>query len=218
MFKIICFSLVLAASAYAQETNSLGIFEGASDIGTVAKKGTVTYDAGKGEYRVTGGGANVWSTNDAFFFVWRKMQGNISLTANVRFEGTGGAPHRMVALTIRKDLDPGSVHVDGVVHGNGLTIIKYRDTANDITRTVRFPVEGPTRIRLERRGPWFTLYTGKEGQPLAEAGSIQAKMAGPVYAGLAVCPHDDKAEVTAVFSDVTVERPATAAAQPKAAN
>ena len=28
---------------------------------------------------------------------------------------------------------------------------------------------------------------------------------GAMYAGLGVCAHDDKAEATAVFSDVTVE-------------
>ena len=29
----------------------------------------------------------------------------------------------------------------------------------------------------------------------------------PIYAGLGVCAHDDAAETTAVFSDVTVEPP-----------
>lgn len=202
----------LTVSAFAQEatiSTNLGIFESASDIGAPAVKGSVTCDAAKGEYRITGGGANVWTNHDEFFYVWRKLKGNVDLEATIRFEGAGGEAHRMAGLMIRQSLDPGSPNIEGVVHGNGLTIIKYRETTNDITRAVRFPVQGPTRLRFERRGSWFTLYAGKEGQPLAEQGSVQIKLPGPIYAGLAVCPHAAEGSVTIVFSDIKVEHAAS---------
>ena len=208
MIKTALLILGLATSLLAQETNSIGLFEAASDVGEVAKKGTVNFDAAKGEYHLTGGGANIWGKRDDFFFLYRKLTGDAVLTANVRFEGTGGVAHRKIALMIRKGLEPGAPQVNAVVHGNGLTSLQYREVADDVTRSVNFPIEGPTRLRLERRGNWYTLYAGKEGQSLVEAGAIQMNMSGPVYVGLAICPHDAQAEMTAVCSEVTLENPA----------
>src|SRR5262249_9421344 len=103
--------------------------------------------------------------------------------------------------------ETGSPYADVMIHGNGLTGLQYREKADEITRGIRFPVSGPTRIRLERRRNAITLYTGVEGGPLTEAGATDVNIGDPVYVGLAVCPHDDKASLTAVFSDVTIETP-----------
>jgi hypothetical protein len=208
MFKKLFLPFVLAGALCARETGNIGLFEGASDVGEVAKKGTVAFDAKTGEYRLTGGGANIWGKHDDFFFLWSKLSGNIVLTATVRFEGDQGASHRKVALMIRQTLEPGSPQVNATVHYDGLTVLEYREATNDISRSVRFPVNGPTRIRLTRHDNWYTLYTAKPDQPLMEAGAIEVDMGGPNYVGLAVCPHDAQGEMTAVFSDVTLENPA----------
>jgi hypothetical protein len=96
----------------------------------------------------------------------------------------------------------------------GVTIspnLQYRETAGDITRAVRFPVEAPTEIRLERRGNVVSVWTAKAGEKLQEAGSIACPLGnGPLYTGLFVCSHDPKAVETVVFSNVALERaPAT---------
>ena len=215
LFKAVCLASVLATPLLAQETNNLGIFEGATDVGTVAKKGSVVFNSARGEYRVTGGGDNMWGARDDFYFLWRKLDGDTALTATVRFEGKGSEPHRKVALMIRKDLDPGSPQVNATVHVNGLTALQFRETTNDITRSVSFPVDGPVRLRLERRGSSYTVFAAKEDQPLTEFGSIQVAMSGPAYVGLAVCPHDARGEMTAVFSDVTFEKPGKAVSRQK---
>jgi hypothetical protein len=196
--------LGLAWAAVAQTTGSLGIFEGASDVGTPSHKGSVIYDAPRKEYRVTGGGNNMWDSRDDFFFVWRKVTGDVAITANLKII-TGGVPHRKAGLVIRKDLQPGSVYTDAVVHGSGLTALQWREKLDDVTRTIHFPVDGPTRLRLERRRNVVTLYASKEGGALTEMGNTEVAPFSPMYAGLAVCAHDDAAETTAVFSDVTVE-------------
>ena len=196
--------LGLSCTAAAQTTASLGIFEGANDVGAPSHKGSVVYDAVRKEYRVTGGGDNMWGARDGFFFVWRKLTGDAVITANVKIV-TDGAPHRKAGLIIRQDLEPGSVYADAVVHGSGLTSLQWREKLDDVTRTISFPVEGPTRLRLERRRNVVTLYAGKEGGALAEMGGTELSPFSPMYVGLGVCAHDDKAETTAVFSDVTVE-------------
>ena len=204
MKEIVLAMLALAGTAAAQTTGSLGIFEGASDVGTPSHKGSAVYDSARNEYRVTGGGNNMWGPRDDFFFVWRKVTGDVVITASLKII-TGGVPHRKAGLIIRKDLEPGSVYTDAVVHGSGLTALQWREKADDVTRTIHFPVDGPTRLRLERRGNLVTLYAGKEGGALAEMGNTEVAPFSPMYAGLAVCAHDDAAETTAVFSDVTVE-------------
>src|SRR5262249_20349073 len=171
---------VVAVTASAQTAGSLGIFEGASDIGTPSHKGSVVYDAARKEYRITGGGNNMWAGRDDFFFVWRKVEGDVVITANLKIvsEGVG---HRKAGLIIRKDLEPGSVYADAIVHGDGLTALQWREKADDGTRTIHFPVNGPTRLRLERRRNVVTLYAGKEGGALVEMGSTQMAAFSPMY-------------------------------------
>ena len=192
--------LIFAFAANAQ----IGIFEGAMDVGTPSHKGSVTYDAARNEYRITGGGNNMWAARDDFFFVWKKVTGDVAITANIKIVSEG-APHRKAVLLIRKDLEPGGVYADAVVHGSGLTALQWRERADDVTRTIHFPLDGPTRLRLERRKNNVILFAGKAGGPLVELGSTEMAAFAPIYAGLGVCAHDDKAETTVLFSDVTVE-------------
>jgi hypothetical protein len=194
----------LAAAASAQGPANLGIFEGAGDIGAPSHKGSVAYDAARKEYRIVGGGNNMWGVRDDFFFVWKKITGDAIMTANVKIV-SDGAPHRKAGLIIRKDLEPGGVYADAVVHGSGLTGLQWREKADDITRTVHFPIEGPTRLRLERRRNVVTLFASKDGGPLVEMGSTELAPFAPMYAGIGVCAHDDKAETAVIFSDVSVE-------------
>jgi TolB protein len=195
--------LGLACAAAAQTTGSVGIFEGASDVGTPSHKGSVVYDEARKEYRVTGGGANMWAARDDFFFVWKKVSGDVALTANLKIVSDGVA-HRKAGLIIRQNLEAGSVYADAIVHGSGLTALQWREKPGEVTRTIHFPIEGPTQLRLERRRNSITLFAGPEGGALKELGSTELAPFNPVYAGLAVCAHDDKAETVAVFSDVQV--------------
>jgi TolB protein len=205
MNKTVFIFFALCCAAGAQTPPNLGIFEGSGDVGSPSHKGSVVYDAAKKEYRVTGGGNNMWAARDDFFFVWKKLDGDVAITANVKIVSEG-APHRKAGLVIRQDLEPGSVYADAIVHGSGLTALQWREKAGEITRTIHFPIEGPTRIRFERRRNNIVMFAGKEGGPLTELGSTELAPFSPAYAGLAVCAHDDKAETAAVFSDVTVEQ------------
>jgi TolB protein len=184
----------------------LGVFENTSDVGNPAMKGSASFDAARNEYRVTGGGVNIWGKRDEFHFLWRQITGNVILTATMRFEGAGAAAHRKAGLMIRRGLETDAPYADALVHGDGLTALQFRETAGDTTRSVSFPVVAPTRIRLERRGNRYTLWTGRDGEPLQETASTPVPLGvGPVYVGLAVCSHLDQVLETVVFSDVALE-------------
>ncbi len=182
-----------------------GIFESTGDVGDTPQKGKVEYDGGTGEYRVTGGGANIWAATDAFYFVSKKLSGNVAFSADVHFEGTGAVAHRKAALMIRQSLDAGSAYADVALHGDGLTSLQYRPSASAATLEVRSDLKGPVRIRIERRADQFTLYAGNPGEELKASGPATVTMQDPVYVGLAVCSHDANVLETAVFSNVKVE-------------
>jgi hypothetical protein len=214
---ILSLAIATATAALALAAGEYGLFEGATDVGNPARKGSVAFDSARGEYRIAGAGVNVWAKTDEFQFLWRKLTGNVSMTTTMHFVGTSPTAHRKAGLMIRASLEPDAPYVDAVVHGDGLTNLQYRETAGDITRGIRFPVEGPTQIRLEKRGNVYSLWYAREGEPLQEAGSTPVALGnGPLYAGLFVCSHNPELIETVVFSNVTIESlPAVAAKKAK---
>jgi TolB protein len=191
-----------AATGLAQPAGHVGtgIFEATGDVGVTPKPGSVAYDAG--EYRMTGGGANVWGTTDAFQFAWHRLSGDVTLTADVRFIGAGKVNHRKAVLMIRQGLDPGAAYADVALHGDGLTSLEFRPTAGGETEEVKAEVNAPRRIRIERRGNVFTMFAGNAGEDLKAAGTATVVLQDPVYVGIGVCSHDADVVETAVFSNV----------------
>jgi TolB protein len=147
----------------------------------------------------------MWETTVAFHFVWKKFSGDATITADVHFIGVGAVEHRKAAL--RQSLEPDSAYADVALHGDGLTSLQYRSAAHAITEEIRSPVNGPARIRIERRGDQFTMYVGIPGEELQPTGPVTVVLHDPVYIGLAVCSHDVGILETAVFSNVKLEPP-----------
>ena len=192
-----------AAPVWGQATPTpptvAGIFTDFKDIGVTPKAGSIHYDKDSGEYHVTGGGANVWGTQDAFAFLYQKITGDFSLTADVRFEGKGAVAHRKAMLMARQDVTPGLPYADAALHGDGLTSLQYRPAADAATLELRSTITAPSHLRLERHGNDFTIRVGPEGMA---TGPQTVTMNGPVFVGLAVCSHDANVLETAVFSNV----------------
>lgn len=198
---------LLLGAAFLVSAQNLGPFDSHSDVGETPKTGSAEYNPSNGEYRITGGGANMWESTDAFHFVWKRLSGDVSLTADVHFIGAGAVEHRKAALIIRQSLEPGAAYADVARHGDGLTSLQYRLTAGAITEEIRSPVNGPVRIRIERHGDQFTMYAGNPGEDLKPGGPVTVILHDPVYVGLGVCSHDANILETAVFSNVKIETP-----------
>jgi len=189
----------------------VGAFTGQNDVGITPKAGSASFDSARHEYSITGGGENMWGTQDAFHFVWRRVSGDITLTADVKLQGTGGNPHRKAGLIIRQGLAPSDPYADAMVHGDGLTSLQYREKAGETTQEVRSPLSSPQAVRLERRGNTFTLFVAGPDREFKPVGSIAVVLADPVYAGLVVCSHDVNVLESAVFGHVEISPPAAAA-------
>jgi hypothetical protein len=203
---LVCGALSLGAGAMRLQTGDLGIFTNESSVGQTPPACKTHYDAASGEYRITGGGANVWGATDAFYFVWKKASGNMTLTADVQFTGTSPAEHRKAMLMIRQSLDPASAYADAVSHGNGLTSLQFRGKSGEQTYEIFTQVPEPARIRIVRHGNAFTMYAGKPSEELKPYGPIDfVSMKDPVYVGLGVCSHVATTTETAIFTNVKLE-------------
>ena len=205
--KLLVVRLVLVFAAvplsFAAESSALGVFEDHSDVGVIAHPGTVKYDAAKKSYMVTGSGANIWLNSDAFQFVWKKVSGDVSLTADIQFPNKGGNEHKKAVLMIRESLDADSPYVDVALHGNGLTSLQYRDEKGGTTREIQSSVSAPAQFRIVRQGDYASVWLrGPQREWEIAAGSPRILFHGGFYVGIGVCAHDKDAVEQAVFSNL----------------
>ena len=165
MFFFVCIAVVRVR---AQSPGaSPGLFPEHRDIGTVLHAGSTDYDAAKDTYTLAGSGENMWFTADAFQFAWKKVSGDVTLTADISFLGTGGNPHRKAVLMIRQSLDADSPYADVALHGVGLTSLQFREEKGATTHEVQANISAPKRLRIEKRGDYFHMLLGDgEGTPL----------------------------------------------------
>ncbi len=147
----------------------------------------------------------MWFGTDAFHYVYKQISGDVTLTAEARFEGKGVEAHRKAALMIRQTLDPHSAYADVALHGDGLTSLQYRESAGATTLELRSDVNAPNVIQIQRQGDQFTIAAANKGEPLKSSGPVTVKLHDPVYIGLAVCSHNADVLETALFSNVKLE-------------
>jgi len=223
LFVFAAISLVALVTALPAQTvdSPLGIFESQQDVGVNPMAGSATYDGAPlvifargpnvwrgsaGEYRVTGGGANIWAAADAFHFVFSRVSGDFTLTADVQFVGTGAVAHRKAVLMVRQDLTPDSAYADVALHGDGLTSLQFRPTAGAGTQEIRSTMNAPLSIGIQRRGSSFIALAGKPGEELTATALREVNLPDSVYLGLGVCSHDAGVLETAIFSNVRLNR------------
>ncbi len=183
---------VITRAADPPANPNLGDFEAQADIGKVEPAGAAEYDKSKNQYTLKSTGENIWAKHDEFHFLYRKLSGDCSLTADITLVGQGKNAHRKAGLMIRQSLDPDAPYVDVMVHGDGLIALQYRPAKGEITKDIKSQVKFPATVKIERRGDTFTVSVApKTDKPAAEpafqpAGSIKIELKDPVYAGLAL--------------------------------
>ncbi len=194
----------------------LGLFEDHGDVGATKRAGSVEFDAGRRAYAIAGGGANMWFTNDALHYLWKKVTGDVTLAADIVFEGQGGDPHRKACLLVRQSLEADSAYADAALHGDGLTSLQYRAAQNERTYEIQSGVTGPKRLRIEKRGRYVSLSIADESGELRPAGgSFRLDLTEPFYIGLGVCAHNNEVLEKAVFSNVELTTGSPAQGQPR---
>lgn len=200
--------------ALASASASVGIFEGHGDVGTVLQPGSLQYDVATKTYTVSGSGENMWLAADDFQFAWKEVSGDVALTADISFVGSGGNEHRKAVLMLRQSLDADSAYVDVALHGDGLASLQYREEKGAATHEIQSNISAPQRLRIEKRGDYVyvLLSAASDGEPQPSGAAMRIPLNGKIYVGIGVCAHDKNAVAKAKFSNVELRALAAPAA------
>jgi len=186
-----------------QAQQKIGLFDANADVGNPIKKGSVNYNPETQVYKMECGGKNMWANNDQFHFLWKKIKGDFSITATIRFIGKGIDPHRKIGIIARNELVPNSPYADACVHGEGLTSLQFRLKDTSQTEQIVMPSNQPLNIELQRNGNLFTFYAATEGENYKQV-SKELVLNDELYAGLFICSHNENVVEQAEFSNVRI--------------
>jgi len=185
--------------------STVGIFEGRSDVGKVLHEGSVAFDAAKKTYAIRGSGHNMWGTDDAFYYVWKRVSGDVAIAADIAWDNTSGNPHKKAVLVMRQNLGSDSAYADAAAHGDGTFSLQARDEKGAATHEVQANAPRPARLKLQKIGEYFHMSYAGEGQDLKlSGGSLRVALREPFYVGIGVCAHDPNVVEGATFSNVSI--------------
>ena len=199
---------------------SVGIFDGQSDIGAALIPGSSSYDSTTKQYFITSAGYNVWYVRDEFRYLWKKMSGDISLAADIRFPDSLGYFDRKAVLVIRQSLEDDSKEAIVALHGDGMIHLAWRPEKGKRIRDMEYRIGSrgaipggnspddlvtnhAQRIGIEKHGDFFALFVSLDGEVMHQFGApIELHLEEPFYAGIGFCSHlPDKVD-TAILSNV----------------
>lgn len=208
--QLLALALLFVQAAAGQ--NSIGIFSASSDVGNPKNKGAASYDAATQTYSVKGSGYNIWFERDEFHYLYNKLEGDFILTANFGFEGKGVDPHRKVGWMIRESLDDNAAHASATLHGDGLTVLQWRELKGAFMRDPQDEIFPPksnyTIIQLERAGKKIIMRAAHFGEPLQYIGSHEMKdMPAEVFAGIFVSSHNPEVVEEGRAWNVRIDKP-----------
>jgi TolB protein len=211
MLSLLVTSVCSLAVLHAQ----IGTFEGQSDIGVVSHPGAAEYDPATKAYTLSSSGENMWAAEDDFHFVWKKLTGDLTLTADISFPTTTGNAHKKGVLMVRRTLDRDSDYVDAAFHVVGLTSLQSRDRKGGSTREVQSYLSSPKKLRLVKRGPWFFMFVaGDDGVFHLSGGGMKLVLDEPFYVGIGACAHDKDAVEQVIFRNVQLEEAQASTGKP----
>lgn len=171
------------------------------DLGNVGARGSASYT--NGMFTVTGSGADIWDTDDAFRFVYVRATNNCAIIAQVTSVQDIDAWSK-AGVMIRESLNANAANAFiAVTPGNGVTF-QYRSTTgtnsdnNNITG-----LTAPYWVKLVRIGNTFFGYRSPDGVTWTLLGSRTISMASTAYVGLAVTAHNSSSLCAATFGNVT---------------
>jgi TolB protein len=203
---ILIFSIVMIVSC--TKTTDYGIFTRSADIGNPKVKGSIVYEHQSGEYRLSGGGENIWGERDEFHFMYNEIEGDFILSARVKFIGNGVNGHRKLGIMVRETLNDNSAHINGVVHGDGLTSMQFRKNIGDQTEEIKMPLTSPGIIQLERKGKQFIFSAAKDGGTFTVIDIAELNLNSKPLVGLFICSHETDVREEAIFDNVRLTFPA----------
>jgi endonuclease/exonuclease/phosphatase family metal-dependent hydrolase len=184
-----------------------------TDIGNVGAAGSAT--GGGGSFTLTGAGADIWGSADAFRYAYTTLTGDGSVVARVSSVQNVDAWTK-AGVMMRETLGAGSRHAAMFVSpGKGLAFQRRTATGGTSTHTSGGTGTAPAFVRLTRTGNSFTAHRSADGVTWTLVGSETIPMGSTIQVGVAVTSHAAGVLATAGFESVVVQTaPASGATPP----
>ena len=159
-----------------------------------------------GTFTVSGAGADIWGTADAFRYVYQALTGDGTIVARVTTVQNVNAWTK-AGVMIRESLDAGSPHASMfVTPGKGLAF-QSRATSSGTSLSTAVAGAAPRWVRLVRTGQTVTASVSIDGSTWIVVGQQAIALTQTVFAGLAVSSHVAGQLATATFTSVAVGTP-----------
>lgn len=175
-----------------------------SDVGATGTAGAATLSGTT--FTVSGAGADVWGSADAFHYAYQSLSGDGSIVARVATIETVNAWTK-AGVMIRSSLSPSSAHAFMLVAASPTKGVPFqRRVADDglTTSTTGSQSTAPRWVKLVRAGSIISGYESADGVAWTLVGSDTFAMPGNVLIGLAVSSHVTGVTATATFDNVTI--------------
>lgn len=186
-------------SAFAQ---SLPNGWSTADIGAVGATGSASGSGGS--FSVSGAGADIWGTADAFRYVYTTLTGDGSVVSEVTSEQYV-ANWTKAGVMMRETLDPSSTQAFMLVSpGKGLAFQRRVATGGVSTNTAGAMATAPYFVKLTRSGTTITAAQSTDGSNWTVVGSDTIAMAPTIYVGVAVGSHVYGTLAAATFASTSV--------------
>ncbi|HYE98644.1 MAG TPA: hypothetical protein VEJ18_07015 [Planctomycetota bacterium] len=174
----------------------------ASDVGTPELPGRALYE--DGIYTLSGAGADIWNTSDAFHFAYVTLAGDGGVTARVLNVDQTDAWAK-AGVMIRESLAAGSPFAMAIVTPVQGAHLQFRESAGGPAGMLMGEARAaPVWLRLARSGQVFSAAVSADGQSWSSIGSRTIPMGAQVLAGLCVTSHNPTALTSARFQNVSV--------------
>ena len=190
-------------------TNALPAGWTAQDVGSVAAGGSTTQS--NGTWMVIGSGADIWNAADGCRFAWRRVTGDVQVTARVA-SLTNTDSWAKAGVMIRESLTAGSPHASTfATSANGIAFQRRAAAGGATSHTAGPGNSAPYWVRIERVGNVVISSASADGATWTEIRRETIAMSAAIYVGLAVTSHNDGQLCTGTFTNVQVVGVAAAA-------
>jgi hypothetical protein len=207
LYTFLFTSLIISCLVWTVQAQDLPPCFENTDIGDVAATGDAYLE--DDSLIVSGSGADIWETADAFHYAYRPAQFDCEITAYVS-NVTVTAPDAKACLMIRETLEPDSRFASALVTAELGTYFQWRAIAGETCGHLNLDhSQGqPVWLKLKRVGNIFTAQFSLDGETwLPETDqTTEIEMADEVYIGLAVTAHNNDGSLCdATFSALEID-------------
>ena len=182
---------------------------GTSDIGSVGVAGSASYSGGT--FTVSGAGAGVTSTADAFRYVYRQFSGNTTIVARVA-SATSPSTATRAGVMMRQNLNANSIEASAMYKPTSTYYVYFLrrtsaggSTSSTTSSTAAAP---PYWVKVVRSSNTLSAFMSANGSSWTAVGSgTTVTMTDPIYVGLAVTSGSTSAAKTVTFDNVSITQP-----------